>query len=365
MRQRAMIAMAIANDPKLLIADEPTTALDVTVQAQVMEVLRDVRQETGAAMMLITHDLGLVAGAADRVNVMYASRLFESGSIDDIFYDSRNPYTRALLGSIPDLEGEHLERLVAIPGNPPSLLRPPAGCPFRPRCEHAHRQVQGVGTRAGRDQGGAHEPVLPGARAHSPLRSCSHDRHRPNEPIRRPHLSTSGRRCCACIDLTKDFPIRAGLFRRVGRRRARPSTTCRSTSTRRRRSASSASPGCGKSTMGRSLLRLVEPTSGTVMFGDVDVTAADKSEMRELRRDMQMVFQDPYASLSPRMPVRDIVAEPMRIHGVGKKEREPRRRPAAPGRAARPSTATAIRTSSPAASASASASPARSRCDRR
>jgi len=134
MRQRAMIAMAIANDPKLLIADEPTTALDVTVQAQVMEVLRDVRQETGAAMMLITHDLGLVAGSADRVNVMYASRLFETGSIDEIFYDSRNPYTRALLGSVPDLEGEHLERLVAIPGNPPSLLNPPAGCPFRPRC---------------------------------------------------------------------------------------------------------------------------------------------------------------------------------------------------------------------------------------
>ena len=136
MRQRAMIAMAIANEPKLLIADEPTTALDVTVQAQVMEVLKDVQEATGSAMMLITHDLGLVAGSADRVQVMYASRLVETGGVDDIFYRSRNPYTRALLDSIPDLFGAD-ERLEPIPGNPPSLLNPPSGCPFRPRCSMA------------------------------------------------------------------------------------------------------------------------------------------------------------------------------------------------------------------------------------
>jgi oligopeptide/dipeptide ABC transporter ATP-binding protein len=133
MRQRAMIAMAIANDPELLIADEPTTALDVTIQAQVMEVLHDVSTQAGTAMMLITHDLGLVAGAADRVNVMYAGRLFESGTVDRIFYRSRNPYTRALLASIPQID-QRRPRLEAIPGNPPSLLHPPTGCPFRPRC---------------------------------------------------------------------------------------------------------------------------------------------------------------------------------------------------------------------------------------
>jgi peptide/nickel transport system ATP-binding protein len=134
MRQRAMIAMAMANDPVLLIADEPTTALDVTVQAQVMEVLEEVRAETGAAMLLITHDLGLVAGTADRIQVMYGSRLFETGSTDDIFYRSCNPYTLALLGSIPTLEGERGKRLEAIPGNPPSLMSPGRGCPFAPRC---------------------------------------------------------------------------------------------------------------------------------------------------------------------------------------------------------------------------------------
>ena len=136
MRQRAMIAMAISNEPKLLIADEPTTALDVTVQAQVMDVLHDVQQATGSAMMLITHDLGLVAGSADRVQVMYASRLVETGGVDDIFYRSRNPYTRALLDSIPDLLATS-DRLEPIPGNPPSLLNPPSGCPFRPRCQMA------------------------------------------------------------------------------------------------------------------------------------------------------------------------------------------------------------------------------------
>ena len=136
MRQRAMIAMAISNDPKLLIADEPTTALDVTVQAQIMEVLHDVKRATGSAILLITHDLGLVAGSADRVQVMYASRLMETGSIDEIFYESRNPYTRALLDSIPDLEGVR-DELDPIPGNPPSLLNPPSGCPFRPRCSMA------------------------------------------------------------------------------------------------------------------------------------------------------------------------------------------------------------------------------------
>ncbi len=134
MRQRAMIAMAIANDPKLLIADEPTTALDVTVQAQVMEVLHEVQAATGSAMILITHDLGLVAGTADRVQVMYASRVMETGTIDEIFYESRNPYTLALLDSIPDLEGTK-DTLHPIPGNPPSLLRPQPGCPFAPRCK--------------------------------------------------------------------------------------------------------------------------------------------------------------------------------------------------------------------------------------
>ncbi len=134
MRQRAMIAMAIANNPTLLIADEPTTALDVTIQAQVMETLAEAQAETGAAMVLITHDLGLVAGVADRVQVMYGGRIFERGETRDLYYRPMNPYTRGLLQSIPRLDGDREHRLAPIPGTPPSILRMPTGCAFQTRC---------------------------------------------------------------------------------------------------------------------------------------------------------------------------------------------------------------------------------------
>ncbi len=133
MRQRAMIAMAMANDPEVLIADEPTTALDVTVQAQVLETLLAVKERTGVAVLLITHDLGVVAGMADRVLVMYAGKLVESGTVDSVYYSPRMPYTAGLLDSLPRLDTEGL-RLTPIPGAPPSLINLPAGCPFSPRC---------------------------------------------------------------------------------------------------------------------------------------------------------------------------------------------------------------------------------------
>ncbi len=134
MRQRVMIAMAIANDPEVLIADEPTTALDVTVQAQILEVMQRIQRELGTAIVLITHDLGVVARVADRVQVMYAGRTVERGSVDDVFAGSTHPYTRGLMASLP---GTARERLVPIPGSPPNMLRPPAGCAFAPRCEFA------------------------------------------------------------------------------------------------------------------------------------------------------------------------------------------------------------------------------------
>ena len=147
MRQRAMIAMAIANNPTLLIADEPTTALDVTIQAQVMETLAAAQAETGAAMLLITHDLGLVAGVADRVQVMYGGRIFERAETRDLYYHPMNPYTRGLLHSIPRLDDEKDKRLEPIPGSPPSILRMPEGCAFQSRCVHrtevcAERQAE-------------------------------------------------------------------------------------------------------------------------------------------------------------------------------------------------------------------------------
>ncbi len=136
MRQRAMIAMAIANQPKLLIADEPTTALDVTIQAQVLEVLRQAQRDTNAAMLLITHDLGVVAGMADRVVVMYAGRIVEEGTLDELFYEPRHPYTLGLLSSLPRLDSDRREPLRTIPGTPPSVLHLPSGCALAPRCPY-------------------------------------------------------------------------------------------------------------------------------------------------------------------------------------------------------------------------------------
>jgi oligopeptide/dipeptide ABC transporter ATP-binding protein len=137
MRQRAMIAMALALEPEVLIADEPTTALDVTIQAQILQLLQRLNRERGLATILITHDLGVVAAAADRVLVMYAGRVVETGTLDEIFYDPRHPYTWGLLGSLTRIDRPRPRRLAQIPGAPPSLLEVPGGCAFRPRCPHA------------------------------------------------------------------------------------------------------------------------------------------------------------------------------------------------------------------------------------
>jgi peptide/nickel transport system ATP-binding protein/oligopeptide transport system ATP-binding protein len=144
MRQRAMIAMALSCSPSLLIADEPTTALDVTIQAQILDELRTLRSETNAGVILVTHDLGVVADIADRVIVMYAGRVVEQGTLDEIFYDPQHPYTWGLLGSIPLLDSDKADRLPAIPGQPPSLMNPPKGCAFRPRCPHAFEKCKEV-----------------------------------------------------------------------------------------------------------------------------------------------------------------------------------------------------------------------------
>jgi oligopeptide/dipeptide ABC transporter ATP-binding protein len=161
MRQRVVIAIAMANNPDIIIADEPTTALDVTVQAQVLEALRAAQRETGAAMVLITHDLGVVAGQADRVLVMYAGKPVEIGSVDDIYYRPRMPYTLGLLGSLPRLDSSRAERLTPIQGAPPSLLNLPPGCPFTPRCPMAQpvcseREPELVGVTGGGHEAACH-----------------------------------------------------------------------------------------------------------------------------------------------------------------------------------------------------------------
>ena len=142
MRQRAMIAMALSCNPKVLIADEPTTALDVTIQAQIMDLLAEIKEETNTAIILITHDLGVVAGMADRVAVMYAGKIVETGTVEDIFYHNAHPYTQALLKSLPTVDSDKQDRLVSIAGTPPDLLDPPKGCGFAARCKHCMKICQ-------------------------------------------------------------------------------------------------------------------------------------------------------------------------------------------------------------------------------
>ncbi|MDQ3987973.1 MAG: ABC transporter ATP-binding protein [Actinomycetota bacterium] len=320
MRQRAVIAMAIANDPDLIIADEPTTALDVTVQAQVLEVLATAREVTGAGIMVITHDLGVVAGFADRVMVMYAGRAVEAGPVDRIYYHPRMPYTLGLLGSIPRLDAAEKQPLVPIEGQPPSLVALPPGCPFAPRCplvidacheaEPPLEPVDGMAdhTAACIRTGELAAPdadaiTIFGVEAppESPLAGVPRER-------RDVLLAVS--------DLQRHFPVTKGtlLRRRVGTVHAVDGVSfdVREGET----VALVGESGCGKTTTLMEVLGLEQPQAGSVQVLGRDLAGLDRATRKAVRRNVQVVFQDPMASLDPRLPVSDILAEPLETHGV-------------------------------------------------
>jgi glutathione transport system ATP-binding protein len=326
MRQRVMIAMAIANDPDVIIADEPTTALDVTIQAQILEVLKTAQQATGAAIVLITHDLGVVAGFADRVLVMYAGKAVETGATEDVFYRARMPYTLGLLGSIPRLDAAERQPLTPVEGNPPSLVDLPAGCPFVPRCPMALDVCTEV------------EPsLIPIGGAVGPQYSACHR----SDEIERAGLTSTDIFPAAVApaspaervprdqrpvvlevqDLVKYYPLTKGqVFRRtVGTVRAVDGITfeVRESETL----ALVGESGCGKTTTLTEILQLVRPQHGTVEVLGRDTARLSSRDRFAVRRDVQIVFQDPFASLDPRLPVGDILAEPLATHGVPAAER--------------------------------------------
>ncbi|MFY1638029.1 dipeptide ABC transporter ATP-binding protein [Solwaraspora sp. WMMB335] len=331
MAQRALIAMAIAGEPELLIADEPTTALDVTVQLQILQLLGELRDALGMSLLLISHDLGVIATMAERLSVMYAGQVVESGPVEQVFAAPRHPYTSALISSSADV-ADKSRRLPVIPGQVPRPGSfPAAGCRFANRCAHADDtwvdqdppwtalDAGNRGTRCGRHA----ELQLPGV-AMTPPRDGPErrpqdgpERADPGAPAAgaapAPAGDTGADQVLRVRDLGKRFPVRRGV---LGLRRVVVHAVdgVDLTVDRGRTLGLVGESGSGKSTVGRLALRLIEPSRGEVTFLGRDLAAMHRGELRAHRRGMQMVFQDPYASLDPSMTVGQSIAEPLVVH---------------------------------------------------
>jgi peptide/nickel transport system ATP-binding protein len=325
MKQRVMIAMALAGDPQLLIADEPTTALDVTIQAQVLQLLKGLQRETGMAVLLITHDLGVVAETADRLAVMYAGQIVEQASVDAFFAQPAHPYSRKLLESVPSA-GKRRGELAVIPGRVPPLDQAFEGCRFADRCPFVMEAC-----RSGRIDW--YQPNTE-QWVRCLLWADPRSRFLPDEPGASPaavgsdqvseDARTDADALLAIEGLKVHFPIQKGLFRRtVGHVKAvdgvdlhlKPGQTL----------ALVGESGCGKTTVGKGILQLEPPTGGQVRYNGVDLTRIAARQMRPYRKDLQIIFQDPFASMNPRMLVGDIVGEGVQSLGI-ERGRVPRRR---------------------------------------
>ncbi len=322
MRQRVMIAIAIANNPRVLIADEPTTALDVTIQAQVLEVLQAAQEETGAAVVMITHDLGVVAGIADDIMVMYAGKPVETGSVDDIYYNPRMPYTMGLLGAVPRVDLADKSSLIPIDGMPPNLMHTPTGCSFAPRCPLA--------SSACMDGEPALAPV-PGSSFHraacikSSSLGAEVDAHEffsaPPLPVSRFDLIPRGERATVLElkDVRKHFPLTKGalLKRRIGTVKAVDGL---SFDIREGECFSIVGEsGSGKTTTLLEIMEFHKDQDGEVIIrGISNKQATDAKAKAAMRKEMQMVFQDPTGALDPRFTVYEVLAEPLQNAGFSK-----------------------------------------------
>jgi peptide/nickel transport system ATP-binding protein len=325
MRQRVMIAMALACEPKLLIADEPTTALDVTIQKQILELLDDLRKRLSMAVILVTHDLGVIAGRADRVVVMYAGKVSESTSTTRLFSNPRHPYTEALFEALPEKAADNQRKLYNIPGMPPDLTAPPPGCRFAARC----RYVQDVCRQE--------EPELKGDSWEHVYR-CFFPVGKEEREKRQAELAVTARAAAdaavtapaAVADgellrvehLVKNFPVTSGavLQRKVGEVSAVADVSF--TIVPGQTFGMVGESGCGKTTIGRLIVGLETVTSGSIVLDGEDLATLSTRERRRRSSRVQLMFQDSYASMDPRMRVGPILREPLTIQRRGNRKEQ-------------------------------------------
>jgi peptide/nickel transport system ATP-binding protein len=308
MRQRVMIAIGLACNPKLIIADEPTTALDVTIQAQILELMKDLSRKLNIALIIITHNLGVVARYADRVIVMYAARMVEQGAAEAVFHCPRHPYSIGLLRSVPRLDRPRGNRLETIEGLVPNLAATLSGCRFAPRCPFRIAICDQEPPLFETDTGALARCPRHAEIARGEIAWAASDAGKPQDAADKaePLLDVRG--------LTKTFPVRAKLGKKDGLVRAvedvsfaiYPGETL----------GLVGESGCGKTTVGRLILHLEKPTAGEIVFGGTDVVTASPAELKALRRKIQVIFQDPYSSLNPRMTVAQIIGEPLHVYSL-------------------------------------------------